>query len=72
MVIEIGKTYYRPHSGGPLSVRVIDVWDDGAFKVKCSEDDWGCRLMTTEEISERFYLTDYQDALAASAVKKLG
>ena len=65
MSIEIGKNYYRPHPLGPESVRVIDLWDNDSFKVKYSEDDWGCRSMTRKEIKERFYIDDYQEAVEA-------
>ena len=70
MTIEIGKTYFCPHALGPRSVHVIGPCDTDAFKVKYSEDDWGCRSMTGKEIEERFYLKDYQEAVEASRLVK--
>ena len=71
MNIEIGKMYYCPDPRGPRSVHVLDHWDDGAFKVKYSEDDFGCRAMGRGEIVERFFITTYEEAVEWSMREKL-
>jgi hypothetical protein len=70
MNIEIGQTYYSPHPTEPRCIRVIDQWTDDTFKVRYSEDDWGCRLMTSKEIRESYYLEGRREPVEASGTEK--
>lgn len=71
MDIEIGNTYYCPHSRDPRSICIIGLWESDAFKVKYSEDDWGYRLMTRKEIEAIFYLENFQKAVQAGKLEDL-
>ena len=67
MKIEVGKTYYSQDVDGKTFVEVIAAWEGGSFKVRCSADRWGCRLMTADEIRRSYPSEQRQEVFGQGA-----